>query len=218
MRVVLTIIAGALSGAVASWGVVTLLNAKRGDDRPRVGPETSAEGTKATSYPATIVRVVDRSGECEGPAAAPSAKPVEPVLRKVSPPQASTANMVREQQGRVEAHKQEPRNSVWATGMERTLGDGIRALQGAGSLGADIGSLDCRYESCLAELRWRDSGKAKTELYNFVASAGTFTVGCTQHISLDESTGQVASWIVQCSEDSSVEESEPMKEGTNERK
>lgn len=199
MRTALTIVAGALAGCLCSWIFLEVQAKAHVAEVPAKAAESSSVAASAP-----ILRVVNLGADAEA-AVSGEKKPPDSSQRSSAQdpgsPAESSAVMHREQEQRIAAHDQEPRNATWATNKEKAISEGMQELSKAHGITAQVDKIDCRYESCLTNLSWQEREVAKDDIHKLVVVSAPFTTGCSQSISLDRNAGNTATWLVNCGDD-----------------
>lgn len=175
LRAVATVACGAAAGLLAA------------SYRDAVGgsPVAEAEPQKASAKGGVkqSAAVATPPATC-APTVAASAKPTpsgEPLSQRSAISHETAQERLeidrREQEYRITAHKQEPRDRSWATTTENAI---ATVLQGREDLKVALTSLECRSESCLGHIRWANKEDAYGGIYNL--GKANPELPCQRHI------------------------------------
>jgi hypothetical protein len=188
----LAVLAGSASGLVGAIAFARM-----------VQPATQPIAPFQMSVPSTPqARLVQGNGveavsSCEAPAIARrdvAAEPegrVDAAMRRPEDVQKYRESMMQlqlhEHELALESHRQEPRDSRWASEMEHTVDQGFRSLAVSGGTKAKASQIDCRSVSCTAKLTWDSHDTAARDLAT-VSDLARNGVGCGRRLVLPDPT------------------------------
>jgi|GEM_PF-5191845 len=203
MKGVAVIVAGAISGFLGAWGAM-LLSAPK---------PTKSESVAATASPpehpqperlVSILRPTPEPASSAACAASSSDAPSAPVVIPRTPEERAArlkddqAIQRDAQRSAIVAHDQEPRNPNWATMAETSIRDAFTKLPTVKH--ASLDKVDCRWESCVMNVSWKELTDARAEMADVAGDLGPLSEYCSRTLVLDEPTGgaQRASVVFQC--------------------
>jgi hypothetical protein len=192
------IVAGSISGLV----VAVVMSQRGGAGGPVSGAGRTPEVATIPGPPAaqTVIKYVFAP-----PAAPASAAPSGDDEGNSAPKQetksASAESDRRLHEQLLAAHRQEARNSSWASSTEQRITQALD--EESRKLHVTVRDVDCRSSSCTAQVTWPSAAEARAEMSQFVEESG-MGVQCARRLTLPESDRDegplTATMYMDCSE------------------
>jgi hypothetical protein len=152
---------------------------------PLLGAPAPPEGERVATAPRAFGALAPSA---EPSRAATRAAPVTPSRRhSAEERRRDVTEAAAAQAARVERHRQEPRDPVWASAMENQIDGFIRGQADAG-LGSYEGT-DCRTKSCVIDFSWSSFAEAQADLQSTLRRIGPLPCPTVMAFSPDDAGG-----------------------------
>jgi hypothetical protein len=170
-RSLLTILAGGLAGLAGS-----ALVHKSNASTPIAASSCDRPPREVVMASPALVSLTERVEQAPLPAQVPTITTEKPLPERVG--QRPTASEQAAEDKRafgqmLVAHEQEPRDRRWADFTEQTIQKSFELLGERTT--SRLQKVDCRSESCVASLQWKDEAAARADIMTVVAYSGDGT-------------------------------------------